>query len=191
MIFFTYALLMMMGYYILKTIREPLLLMGSPAEVKSYGYAVTALLLLFIIPVYGWVYRHTNNRQLTRYISVFFIANLMVFMILGWSGVDIGFAYFVWVGIFSVLITAQFWAYAADCYNVKSGQRLFALIMVGATLGSLAAPALSGAMFPIIGPWPMMFAAMVLLAATLPLVSWGRAAVPPRFSKSQRGQRGA
>ena len=37
--FFTYALLMMMGYYILKTIREPLLLTGMSAEVKSYAYA--------------------------------------------------------------------------------------------------------------------------------------------------------
>ena len=62
LVFFTYALLMMMGYYVLKTIREPLLLTGVSAEVKSYAYAVTALLLFFIIPLYGLVFRHTGKR---------------------------------------------------------------------------------------------------------------------------------
>ena len=179
LVFFTYALLMMMGYYILKTIREPLLLTGMPAEVKSYAYAVTALLLFFIIPLYGLVFRHTGKRQLTRYITAFFVANLLIFYLMGRAGLDIGFSYYVWVGIFSVMITAQFWAFAADSYNVKSGQRLFPLIMIGATLGSLAAPALSGILFPIVGPWHLMLAAMALLAMTLPFVAWGRASIPP------------
>jgi len=179
LVFFTYALLMMLSYYILKTIREPLLLTGTSAEIKSYAYAVTALLLLFIVPVYGLVFRHTGKQQMTRYITGFFLANLLIFYLAGKAGLDIGFAYYVWVGIFSVMITAQFWAFAADSYNVKSGQRLFPLIMVGATLGSLAAPAFSGALFPVVGPWPLMLAATVLLAMTLPFVGWGRAAVPP------------
>lgn len=178
LLFFTYALLMMLSYYILKTIREPLLLTGTSAAIKSYAYAVTALLLLFIIPVYGLLFRHTGKQQMTRYITGFFLANLLIFYLAGKAGLNIGFAYYVWVGIFSVMITAQFWAFAADSYNVKSGQRLFPLIMVGATLGSLAAPALSGALFPVVGPWPLMLTAMVLLAMTLPFVGWGRAAVP-------------
>ncbi len=178
-VFFTYALLMMMSYYILKTIREPLLLTGTSAEIKSYAYALTAILLLFIIPVYGLVFRHTGKRQLTRYVTIFFLFNLLIFYLAGKAGLDIGFAYYVWVGIFSVMITAQFWAFAADSYNVKSGQRLFPLIMVGATLGSLLAPVLSGALFPVVGPWPLMLAAMVLLAMTLPFVNRGRAAIPP------------
>jgi len=185
-VFFSYALLMMFGYYILKTIREPLLLATSSAEIKSYAYAVTAVLLLFIIPLYGLVFRHTSKRQLTRYVTLFFLLNLFVFYVLGRAGIDIGFAYYVWVGVFSVMITAQFWAFAADSFNVKSGQRLFPLIMVGATLGSLAAPAVSGALFPYLGPWPLLLAAMVLLALTLPCVGWGRTAIPPGSSRHKR-----
>jgi len=179
LLFFFYALLMMVSYYILKTIREPLLLSASAAEMKSYAYAVTALLLLFIIPLYGLVFRHTSKRALTRYVTGFFLVNLLVFYLLGRAGMDIGFAYYVWVGIFSVLITAQFWAFAADSYNVKSGKRLFPLIMIGATLGGLAAPSLSGALFPSLGPWKLLLIAMVLLALTIPFVGWSRRAVPP------------
>ncbi len=177
--FFTYALLMMISYYILKTIREPLLLTGSSAEMKSYAYAVTALILLFLVPLYGLAFRHTRKQQLTRYVTVFFLINLAVFYLLGRSGVDIGFAYFVWVGIFNVLITAQFWAHAADSYNVKSGKRLFPLIMIGATLGGLIAPWMSGALFPTLGPWLLLLLAMALLALTVPCVGWTRACVPP------------
>jgi len=177
--FFSYALLMMVSYYILKTIREPLLLTSSSAEMKSYAYAGTALALLLVIPLYGLVFRHTGRQQLTRYVSGFFLVNLLVFYGLGRAGFDIGFAFYVWVGVFGVMITAQFWAFAADSFNVDSGKRLFPLIMVGATLGSLAAPALSGALFPTIGPWVLMLASMGLLALTLPCVHWARAAVPP------------
>jgi AAA family ATP:ADP antiporter len=185
MVYFMYALLMMFSYYILKTIREPLLLANASAEIKSYAYAVTALLLLFIIPLYGLVFRHSSKRQLTRYVTLFFLVNLLLFYLAGRAGLDIGFAYYVWVGIFSVMITAQFWAFAADSYNVKSGQRLFPLIMVGATLGSLAAPALSGMLFQHVGAWPLLLSAMALLALTLPCVSWGRAVIPPGSGRSQ------
>ena len=177
--FFTYALLMMLSYYILKTIREPLLLTGTSAEIKSYAYAATAAALLVIVPIYGFVFRHTGKQQLTRYVTAFFLLNLLLFWLAGRSGLDIGFLYYVWVGVFSVFITAQFWGFAADSYNVKSGQRLFPLIMVGATLGGLLAPSLTGALFPSVGPWLLMFAAMILLALTLPLVGWARRLVPP------------
>lgn len=187
--FFTYATLMMVSYYILKTIREPLLLADSSAEMKSYAYAATALILLFLVPVYGLVFRHTGRQQLTRFVTVFFLLNLAAFYLLGRAGVDIGFAYYVWVGIFNVLITAQFWAFAADSYNVKSGKRLFPLIMVGATLGGLMAPWMSGALFPTLGPWILMLVATALLAATLPCVGWSRACVPPGSRAEHTGEK--
>jgi len=178
-VFSVYALLMMVSYYILKTIREPLLLTGPSAEIKSYAYAVTALVLLLVVPVYGFVFRHTSKQQLTRLVTVFFLLNLGIFYLAGRAGIDIAFAYYVWVGVFAVMITAQFWAFAADSYNIRSGQRLFPVIMIGATLGGLLAPALSGALFPLIGPWVLMLVAMILLGLTVPFVGWSQAVVPP------------
>ena len=179
LVFFSYALLLMLSYYILKTVREPLLLAGSGAEFKSYAYALTALLLLGMVPLYGALFRRIGKLQLTRLVTAFFLFNLLLFYLLGRAGINIGFAYYVWVGVFSVMITAQFWAFAADSFNVKSGQRLFPLIMVGATLGGLLAPVLSGFLFASIGPWPLMLIAMSLLAMTIPCVSWGHRSIPP------------
>ena len=44
-LFFVYALLLLICYYVLKTIREPLLLDGGSAELKSYAYAAVAAIL--------------------------------------------------------------------------------------------------------------------------------------------------
>ena len=38
------------------------------------------------------------------------------------------------------MVVSQMWAFAADSFNVKSGQRLFVVIMLGANLGALPAP---------------------------------------------------
>ena len=46
-LFFSYAFLLLLCYYVLKTIREPLLLgTAATAEIKSYAYATTALVLV-------------------------------------------------------------------------------------------------------------------------------------------------
>jgi len=35
-------------------------------------------------------------------------------------------------------VVSQFWAFAADTYNMLSGRRLFPVIMIGANFGALA-----------------------------------------------------
>ena len=185
LLFFAYAFLLLVCYYILKTLREPLLLVNATAEIKAYAYAAIALLLMFMVPLYGVVRRHTDRSQLIRWITVFFLTNLLIFCLIGLSGTDIAFAYYVWVGVFSVMILAQFWAHAADTFNPASGQRLFPVIMAGATLGGLAGPLLVRVLFPLIGPWWLMFIAGLLLAATLPLVGWTRECVPETSRNTQ------
>ncbi len=177
-LFFLFAFLLLVAYYILKTLREPLLLVHDQAEMKSYAYATVAGILLVLIPFYGFIFRRTRKSQLTRWVTAFFISNLGVFYVLGRAGIDIGFSYYVWVGIVSLMLTVQFWGYAADTYNLKSGQRLFPVIMVGATLGGLIGPLIAGVLYERIGAWNLILVVGLLLAATLPLVSAARNAVP-------------
>ena len=178
-LFFLLAFLILVAYYVLKTLREPLLLVEASAEMKSYAYATIAFILLFAVPLYGYIFRNVRSkRQMTRWVTVFFTVNLLVFYLLGRAGFNIGFAYYVWVGIVALMITTQFWGYAADTFNPKSGQRLFPVIMLGATLGGLVGPVIAGLLFPLAGPWNLMLIVGLLLVATLPLVGSARDAVP-------------
>ena len=51
--------------------------------------------------------------------------------------------YFVWFGLVSGFMVAQFWSYANDLYTEEQGKRLFAIIATGGTLGAIAGPRLA------------------------------------------------
>lgn len=178
MLCFLHAFILLAAYYVLKTLREPLLLANGSAETKSYAYAVIAVSLFAVVPVYGFVYRRTEKDRLAAGLTALVVVSLGVFLWLGRSGTDIGFVYYVWVGVAGVTLLAQFWAHAADLYDVESGQRLLPAIMAGATLGGLAGPLVARYSFQAHGPWMLMALAMGLLACTLPLVAASRKAVP-------------
>jgi len=176
--FGAYAFVLLVCYYVVKLLREPLLLVGGSAEQKSYAQATIALVLMLLVPVYAAAFRRTSPRTLVRSITVFFAANLTLFYVLGRAGLDVGFAYYVWVGVFGVTMLAQFWAHAAHSFGIAAGQRVFPLIMLGATLGGLAGPPLVGALFARLGAWNLMLLATALLLGTLPLLAVAQSAVP-------------
>ena len=49
----------------------------------------------------------------------------------------IGLVFFLWIGVFSLMVIAQFWAYANDIYTPEAGKRLFAVIAFGASSGAV------------------------------------------------------
>ncbi len=179
-IFTLYGFLLMVSYYVLKTVREALILVKFSAEVRSYAVGTIALLLLFLVPVYGVLFRHTSKITLVRWITAFFAANLAVFWLMARAGMEIGFIYFVWVGIFGVMMVAQFWAFATDSYNVKAGQRLFPFIMVGAAAGALAGAQLTRFLTGSLGlsAPDVLLVGAGLLAATLAFGGLARNAIP-------------
>jgi AAA family ATP:ADP antiporter len=136
------------GYYICKTVREPLILADGGAEVKAYASALQAVVLMAFVPVYSRVAAHVTRRTLVLGLSLFFVANLELFWLLGTIGVPyLGIAFFVWVGVFNNAVIAQFWSYANDLYRPDRGARLFPVIAIGATLGSPLGAWLAGRLF--------------------------------------------
>ena len=68
------------AYYMLKTAREVFILSEGGAEVKSYSSAGQALLLLILVPAYGAFASRVNRVQLVRWVTLFFVANLALFL---------------------------------------------------------------------------------------------------------------
>jgi AAA family ATP:ADP antiporter len=124
------------GYYLLKTAREVFILSEGGAEVKSYSSAGQAVALLFLVPAYGAFASRVNRIQLIQWVTLFFAANLGLFLLAIAAGFRVGIVYFLWVGIFNVMVIAQFWAFAADLFTEEQGKRLFPLIGVGSSLGA-------------------------------------------------------
>jgi AAA family ATP:ADP antiporter len=177
-LFFVSAFLFLFSYYILKALREAFLLSEFSAAVRAYSLAAIALLLMIVVPLYSRVRRRVDGARLLRAVSWFFAANIVIFAAFAWFEHRIGVALFVWVSIFGVMVTAQFWAFAADTYNLKSGQRLFPMIMLGGNFGALAGAKCAQLTVAALTPEGLMLVATVALLVTVSIAGAAAAAAP-------------
>ena len=158
--------LLLMAYYILKTVREPLILLAGGAELKSYAAAAQALTLIGYVPLYGWFAQKLPRQKFLAAVILFFVGCIQLFYLGHRAGLPyLGFVFFVWVGIFSLTTIAQFWSYANEIYTRPEGDRLFPLIAIGSTAGAPLGAAVAEWLFGRgLSPFRMMqLAAAVLL----------------------------
>jgi len=159
-------------YYVLKTVREALILSEGGAEVKSYAAAGQALLLLGLVPLYGAIASRVNRVKLISGVTLFFASHLVVFYLLGTAGVPVGVAFFLWIGVFNLVIPAQFWAFANDLYTSDRGKRLFPIVGVGSLLGAWLGAEAASALFAPVGPYRLMLLSAVGIVASVLLTRW-------------------
>ena len=162
--------LLLAAYYLIKTAREVLILSEAGAEVKSYSSAGQALLLLFLVPAYGAFASRVKPVRLVTIVTLFFASHLLLFMAALGGGLHVGVVYFLWVGIFNLMVIAQFWAFANDVYSEEQGRRLFPLIGVGGSLGAWLGSLRAGALIETSNPARLLLGAAVILVACAALV---------------------
>jgi ATP:ADP antiporter, AAA family len=97
------------------------------------------------------------------------VANLVVFWVLGEGGVPLGIPFFLWVGIFNVVTTAQFWSFAADTYTDEQGKRLFPIIGIGSSVGAVGGAAIADPLVKAGSPFLLMLIAAAILVCALVL----------------------
>ena len=163
--------LLLAAYYLLKVIREPLVLAEGGAEVKSYSAAAIAGLLIVLVPLYSAIASRVSRVRLINGVTSFFLLCLVLFFVLSRAGVPVGVAFFIWVGIFNLMVIAQIWAFVNDVYTVEEGKRLFAIVGVGASLGAIAGSYVTGQMVKTFGPYPFMLGAAGLLVLCMLLTN--------------------
>jgi AAA family ATP:ADP antiporter len=164
--------LLLTAYYLLKVIREPLILMSGGAEVKAYAAAGQALLLLPVLRLHGAVARRVGRLALIGTVLLFVATNLLAFAGLFWARVSIGIAFYLWVGTFNFLLVATFWSFANDVYTPEQGKRLFAIVGIGSSIGALAGAALAGCLLKRLSPLALMLIAAGILAAAVVPFAW-------------------
>lgn len=185
--------LLLTAYYLIKPVREALILAANGAEVKSYAAAGQALLLLLFVPAYGLLADRLPRRRLLLWVTGFFIACLVTFYLCAQAALPVGIPFFLWVGIFNLMIVAQFWSFANDLYTKDQGERLFPVVAFGASLGAVMGSAVAGQLIPLIGVPQLLLVAALLLGSALGigLVVDARerarceAGLPPRFTTAE------
>ncbi|MCG6927631.1 MAG: MFS transporter [Acidobacteria bacterium] len=150
--------LLLTAYYVIKPLRDSMIgVMEAGPQYKSYLSAVIAVALLGAVPAYARYAKRLPRNRLVVGVTLFFVSNLALFAlamsshtlraariplgplgaILPTSSVELmPVVFFVWVGLFNMMVVAQFWAFANDVYTEEQGQRLFAMVGIGASSGA-------------------------------------------------------
>lgn len=137
----------LVGYYLLKVLREPLVLASGGAVSKAYATAVQAVIMLIAVPLYARLAKRADPRRLIIGITLTVVVLLEVFAWLSeLSSTWVGFAFYVLVGIVGVLFVSQFWSFANDLVDEERGERIFPLAALGATAGSWVGSVVAGRM---------------------------------------------
>ncbi len=135
-----YYFLLLVTFYLLKPARDSLFLTKlSPAELP-FVFILTAVAALPFTAVYT---RASRALHLNQLVSVSTVVMIVCLLTLRWLiTIDAGwiyYAFYVWVGVYGILATAQFWLLANAVYDAAQAKRVFSLLgaagIVGAFVG--------------------------------------------------------
>ena len=143
---FANVFLILLAYYFIKPLREGWIAVSdieglSKVEVKAYSSFLQSIILLFVVGWYAQLATKWDRVTLFTRATLFCISNMIIFWFLQPNffigEVPImGIVYYVWVGMFSVFVVAQFWTFCADIYTDERGKRMLPFIAIGATSGA-------------------------------------------------------
>ncbi len=163
------------AYYIIKPVREALILSGSGAEVKSYAAAGQAILLLGYVPLYALLASKFPRKRLINLVTTFFALCLAGFYLLALLNnspglklnIPLDIIFYLWVGIFNISVIAQFWSFANDLYTPEAGKRLFVIVAFGASLGAAMGSGITTFLIEPLGVYQLLLLAGALLIVSL------------------------
>src|SRR5262245_56567370 len=128
--------LLLAGYSVMKPARDGLILTEGGAELASYSAAAQAVLLMAVVPLYGWLGTKVVRIRLLGIVTAFFVTLPVACHAGGKAGLREGFAFYIFIGLLNVFLVSQFWQFANDLYTEGQGRRLFPFIGVGQSLGA-------------------------------------------------------
>jgi AAA family ATP:ADP antiporter len=176
--------LILMAYYFIKPVREGWLSVSlfqgfTKLEVKAYSAFGQSMLLLVVVPIYAAVSARWTRRELLRRTGLLFGGALILFWLVqpGLLMAQVPFAgisFYLFVGIFSVTMVAQFWSFAADVYGQDRGRRLFPLVAVGASAGAATGSWIGERLLGLewLDAFDLLLLALLPLGAAVALALW-------------------
>ena len=164
--FFSLFLILMTTYF-LKPAREILILTEGTAEIRSYAVALQAVLMIILLPIYGKFSRKYKCNSFMRSMTIVFSLVLILFYIAASLGFHISVLFFVWLGVYNVLVIVQFWAFATDLFTREAGERLFVIIAFGGSIGAWLGATISRFLVNYLGASELILLSSLTLAISM------------------------
>ena len=182
---FLYVAVVAASFLLARPIRNALFLKQYGAYALVYVYAAVPLVLSLFVPIYARVAARFGSRTVAVATLVFFSSNVVLFWyafrfhagamaVRGSMAWYLPAAFYVWVNCFGVIAPVQAWSFANLLFDTRQARRLFGLIAVGGTLGSVGAGLLARVLVRPIGGTVnllLVLAGLILSAAVIVAVA--------------------
>lgn len=159
--------LLLTAYYIIKPVREALILtLEGGAEYKAYSSGAIAIVLLGAVPLYGLFVDRLPRLKLVVGVTLFFASHLVLFFLA--SQIEavrplLGVLFYIWIGLFNLMVVAQLWSFANDLYDVEQGKRLFPIVALGASIGAVAGSQIASWLVEPLGVYLLLLVSAAIL----------------------------
>ena len=135
---FSYYYLILITYYFLKPVRDSLFLVRLGPEQLPLVFILIALIVAPVTTLYS---RSSRSFSLTQVMNVTLAVLIGNLLLLRWLiQLDQAWVYFVlyvWVSIYAVLGTTQFWLLANTLFDPAQAKRVFWFLNLGGILGAM------------------------------------------------------
>ncbi|MFC2156466.1 Npt1/Npt2 family nucleotide transporter [Acidobacteriota bacterium] len=167
---FVYIFLLIASLMIVKPLRSALFLVKMGNEKLPYVYVLVAIFSALVAFLYSrFAQRYRLNRLITVTMCIA-IGSLVVFWFLihfRYQGEWLLYTFYIWVAIFAVVATAQFWLLANVMFNAREARRLFSIIVAGAISGGIFGGYSANLLASRLGSENLIFICIAFLAACL------------------------
>ena len=162
-----YFFFVLSAYYILRPIRDETGVAGG-VDKLAWLFTATLAAMLIVHPLYSALVARLPRRRFVPLIYRFFVLNLVLFFLLfrvadPAQSVWIGRVFFIWTSVFNLFVVSVFWSLMADLFHPSQGQRLFGLIAVGGTLGSVLGASITSALSTVLNAGSLLLVSALLL----------------------------
>ncbi len=140
-----YYYLLLVTYYFLKPARDGLFLVKLGPDQLPVVYILIAIAVVPITTLYSRASRSLKLNQLINVTTVIFIVSLFILRwLLGFGQPWVFYLFYVWVSIYGVMATAQFWLLSNGVFDATQAKRLFVLFGLGGIIGAFTGGELTG-----------------------------------------------
>ncbi|UCG51004.1 MAG: HEAT repeat domain-containing protein [Candidatus Latescibacterota bacterium] len=198
LLMFFYYYLLLVTYYFLKPARDSLFLVKLGAEQLPIVFILIALIVVPITTLYSRASRSLKLNQLINATALILIINLFVLRwLLELTQPWVFYLFYIWVSIFGILSTSQFWLLANAVFDATQAKRTFVLFGLGGIVGAFTGGEVTSLIVRLFGVSTenLLFFCMIFLGACVLLVNsvWAikrradvEVAVPSRAKTRQK-----
>lgn len=166
---FVYFFTLLASYFILRPLRDEMGIANGASNMQ-WLFSGTFVVMLIIVPIFGYVTSKFKIGSVLTFSYVFFIVNISLFYYLFKIDLFINtlpIVFFIWLSVFNLFAISLFWSFMVDIFTSTQSKRLFGIISSGGSLGAISGPLISTTLTGKIGIGNMFLVAIILLFFSL------------------------